>query len=127
MKPKIIIGIGIVAVILIGVGTGVFFGKRGDNSNSNVPEAIRTATEVGVQDTKTFRDSAQGVIEAGGLSGDGTHKLVRDGGPTQTAYLLSSIVDLDEFVGKKVEVWGETIKGQKAGWLMDVGRVKLLE
>jgi hypothetical protein len=30
-------------------------------------------------------------------------------------------------VGKKVQVWGETFKGQKAGWLMDVGRIKALE
>jgi hypothetical protein len=26
-----------------------------------------------------------------------------------------------------VKVWGETFKGQKAGWLMDVGRVKVME
>jgi hypothetical protein len=36
-------------------------------------------------------------------------------------------VDLDEFDGKNVEIWGETVKAQKAAWLMDVGRVKLSE
>ena len=27
----------------------------------------------------------------------------------------------------KVKVWGETFKGQTAGWLMDVGRVQVVE
>lgn len=95
--------------------------------SSVAPNAIVTDKEVGVKDTTTFRDSAQGVIQKGGLNGDGTHQLVREGGPSQTAYLVSSIVDLDQFVGKKVEVWGETFKAQKAAWLMDVGRVRILE
>jgi len=34
---------------------------------------------------------------------------------------------LDQFVGRKIQIWGETYKAQKAGWLMDVGRVKILE
>jgi hypothetical protein len=34
---------------------------------------------------------------------------------------------LNEFVGKKVRVWGETHAGKKAGWLMDVGRVEALD
>ena len=61
------------------------------------------------------------------VNGEGTHKLIRDGGPSQTVYLISSVIDMSEFVGKKVQVWGETIDAQKAGWLMDVGRVKILE
>jgi len=36
-------------------------------------------------------------------------------------------VDLDEYVGKKMEIYGQTINAQKVGWLMDVGRLKLLE
>ncbi len=68
-----------------------------------------------------------GTLEKGGIDGEGTHKLIREGGESQTAYLTSSIIDLDPLVGKKVQVWGETFKGQKAGWLMDVGRVKVLE
>jgi hypothetical protein len=27
----------------------------------------------------------------------------------------------------QVKVWGETFKGQKAGWLMDVGRVQVID
>lgn len=88
---------------------------------------LNTATEVGSTDTKTFRDQATGTLESGGLNGEGTHKLIREGGSSQTMYLISSVVDLETFVGKKVQVWGETIRGQKAAWLMDVGRVKLVE
>ncbi len=125
ISPKILIVLIALAIILAGVGTGYLISRS--TSSSVAPGVVNTAKEVGVTDTKTFRDSAQGVIEKGGINGEGTHKLIRDGGPSQTAYLVSSIVDLDQFDGKKVEVWGETIKAQKAGWLMDVGRVKLLE
>jgi hypothetical protein len=31
------------------------------------------------------------------------------------------------FVGHKITVWGETFSAQKAGWLMDVGRVQIIE
>jgi hypothetical protein len=27
----------------------------------------------------------------------------------------------------EVKVWGETYKGQKAGWLMDVGKVEVID
>jgi len=88
---------------------------------------VKSATEVGSTNTATYRDTAIGVVEAGGLNGEGTHKLVRDGGPSQTVYLISSVIDLDQYVGKKVELWGLTLDAVKAPWLMDVGRLKLLE
>jgi len=34
---------------------------------------------------------------------------------------------LQSFVGKKVMVWGQTIAAQQAGWLMDVGKIKVTE
>ena len=59
-----------------------------------------------VKDAQTFKDSAEGMLDAGGFNGEGTHTLVRDGGPSQTAYLMSSVVDLDQFVGKKSKsIW----------------------
>jgi len=76
---------------------------------------------------QTFKDSAKGTIKAGGVNGEGTHTLEREGGVTQNAALTSSVVDLDLFVGKKVEVKGETNKSNKAAWLMDVGSIKILE
>ena len=96
--------------------------------SSEIPTGgVKVGDVIGVPDAKTFRDSAEGVIEKGGLSGEGSHSLLRPGGPSQTVYLTSSVIDLDEVVGHKAKVWGETFKGQKAGWLMDVGRIEILE
>jgi hypothetical protein len=77
--------------------------------------------------SKDFGDSAQGTVQAGGINGVGTHTLLREGGTTQNAALTSSVVDLDLFVGKKVEIKGQTNNTNKAGWLMDVGSIKILE
>jgi len=79
----------------------------------------------GSADEKMFKDPATGVIDKGGFNGEGTHKLVRAGGVSQTVYLTSSIIDLDALVGHQVTIWGQTFKGQKVGWLMDVGRAKV--
>ena len=116
----------VVGIIGAGVLTGFFLSKK-VASPTMAPGAVQEGKEVGSTDIETFKDTATGVIEKGGLNGEGTHKLIREGGPSQTAYLTSSIIDLDQFIGKKVQVWGETFKGQKAAWLMDVGRVKILE
>jgi len=37
------------------------------------------------------------------------------------------VIDLESFTGKKVKVWGETISAQKAGWLMDVGKIQVIK
>ena len=58
---------------------------------------------------------------------EGTHHLVREGGETHYVFLTSSVINLDPLVGKKVQVWGETIAARNAPWLMDVGRVKTLD
>lgn len=122
-------------VIVAGTITGYLLSKAGGgkegtiiNSNSGVvsQESIKTGSEFGSKN-QTFKDTTLGTLEKGGVDGEGTHKLLREGGPSQTAYLTSSTLDLDQFVGKKVQVWGETFKAQKAGWLMDVGRLKILE
>ena len=89
-------------------------------------EEVKTGVTYGNL-SKTFADSAVGTIKSGGVNGEGTHTLERDGGVTQNAALTSSVVDLDLFVGKKVEVKGETNKSNKAAWLMDVGSIKILE
>ncbi len=76
---------------------------------------------------QNFKDSVQGTLEKNGLDTEGTHKLLRDGREDQTVHLVSSVLDLDIFDGRQVEVWGETNASQKAGWFMDVGLVKVLE
>lgn len=123
---KMMIGLYIL-LILLGVGTGYILAGEGVGSiiRTAKPTRIDTDTVVGITDAQTFKDSAAGTIEAGGLDGEGTHKLIRVGGPTQTAYLISSVVDLDEFIGKKVTVYGQTFAGEKAAWLMDVGKIEL--
>lgn len=90
-------------------------------------EIVQTKDEEGVKDASTFRDTASGELREndGKITNEGTHILVRDG-PSQNVYLTSSVIDLSKYAGKKVQVWGETFKGQKAGWLMDVGRIKVL-
>ena len=92
-------------------------------------ELIQGPKEVGIKDVKTFRDTTEGRIEINDSPDvpEGSHKLIRPGGPSQTAYLTSSVINLNQFLGKCVQVWGETFAAQKAGWLMDVGRVKILD
>ena len=77
--------------------------------------------------SKSFTDSATGTIEKGNINGEGTHILNRPGGASQRASLTSSTVDLDLFIGKNVEVKGETNRSNKTSWLMDVGSIKILE
>lgn len=119
-----------IALIALGLGTGYLMTRNTKTTNTQPNESsnmVKTDKVEGVSDTKNFKDSAEGVMEKGGINGEGTHKLVRDGGPSQTAYLVSSVIDLDTYVGKKVKVWGETFAAKKASWLMDVGKVEILE
>jgi hypothetical protein len=76
---------------------------------------------------QNFKDSAFGTIKKGGINGVGTHTLLREGGVTQSAALTSSVIDLDLFNDKKVEVKGETNATSKAGWFLDVGVIKIVE
>ncbi len=90
-------------------------------------EVVQTPTEEGVKDASTFRDTATGTVAEndGKITTEGTYILVR-GDASQNVYLTSSVIDLSKYAGKKVQVWGETFQGQKAGWLMDAGRIKVL-
>lgn len=87
---------------------------------------INNGDVFGSADASIFKDSAQGYLEAGGLNNEGSHKLLRIGGASQTVYLTSSVTDLDKFNGMEVKVSGETQTGNKVGWLMDVGRVEII-
>jgi len=128
-KRTLYIALGVVFVILIcsGVGTGYLLANTG--TKMGTPEGVAVSTDGGKKfgstDTKTFTDTAVGTIEKEGISGEGTHKLIRDGGPSQTACLVSSVLDLDEFVGKKVKVQSKTMSAKKCPWLMDVGSIEL--
>lgn len=117
----------VVAGIFSGYGLTYLVGRNTSVATSSSDKTSGKKTIIGSADTKTFRDQAEGRLETGGINGEGTHKLLRSGGDSQTVYLTSSVLDLNEFVGKKVRVWGETHAGKKAGWLMDVGRVETLD
>jgi hypothetical protein len=98
--------------------------------SSNIPEsadAVEVNTVYGADDTVAFPNDVTGILVKGGIEGEGSHHLVRPGGKDKYVYLTSSVVDLDLFVGAEIEVWGETFSAQRAGWLMDVGRVTVLK
>jgi len=96
-------------------------------TNTGNTASVQKGTVVGSSDTKTFKDQAEGIMKKGGADGEGAYHLVRPGGDSQNVYLTSSIVDLSTFLDRKVRVWGQTQKAKVAGWLMDVGKVEVLE
>lgn len=127
--PYILISL---AIVVAGITTGWLISGRGkpagvlSPSSVAAPGAKSGATEAGIGDEATFRDSAEGTLVAGGIEGEGTHHLTRNGA-SQNVYLTSTVIDLESFVGKKVKVWGETISARKAGWLMDVGKIRVTD
>ena len=133
-KGKIITAIVAVVVIVLGVFSGKLLAKPGEQEAKTTTagvaagEEIKRGMEFGLPDAeKTFKDNAIGILKEGGIDGEGTHHLEREGGPSQNVYLTSSTVDLSQLTGRKVQVWGETFASQKAGWFMDVVKVKVLE
>ena len=130
-QMKLIIGGVFILMVGLGILTGyIISGKKPGSTTTSTASAGPTAigkNVFGSADEKTFTDSATGVIEKDGISGEGTHKLVREGGSSQTACLVSSVLDLDQFVGKKVKVTSKTMDAKKCPWFMDVGRIEILE
>lgn len=125
---KIIIAFMVVAVL--GIGTGFVLSSVSKATGKQIiPVASVDPTlkgkTFGSDDLETFKDTAEGKLEEGGIEGEGQYHLVRPGGDSQNVYLTSSLVDLSQFVGRKIKVWGQTQAAQHAGWLMDVGRVEV--
>jgi hypothetical protein len=139
VKKSKLVSIVVIAGILLGVSTGFYFAQKqlllagGSTPLSGGTQALTSATNIkvgdvfGSADEKTFRDQAEGILMAGGIDGEGSHHIERGANKTQWVYVTSSVVDLDLLVGSRVTIWGETNQGKKAGWLMDVGRLKVLE
>ena len=132
-----------IVVLAIGIGFGLSRLWPLSSPNASLISNITQGNVVSIEDVKsaeelvvgqsygdtgkTFTDTATGTLVKGGINGEGTHTLQREGGKTQYAALTSSTVDLDLFVGKKVEIKGETNASTKAGWFLDVGIIKILE
>lgn len=133
--PLIIAALAIGAGVLTGMGAFKLQAKSGGTGVGGTKAPlqqiatgeVKAGDVFGVQDEKTFKDSAEGYLEEGGIEGEGTHKILRPGGDDQTVALTSTVTDLTKFEGMNVKVWGETYKGQKSGWLMDVGRVQIID
>ena len=130
----------IIGLIALAAGTGTGFGAYKLRAKNQSPasgsesqlqtiagEVIEEGDIFGVEDESTFKDNVQGYLELGGIDGEGSHRLLRAGGVSQTVYLTSTVTDLDKLVGMEVKVWGETYKGQQAGWLMDVGKIEVVD
>lgn len=139
-KQSKLLPLSIIVGILVGLGTGFYVAQKqlllaGNSASLLAPttQELTSATTIkvgdvfGSADEKTFRDQADGVLMAGGIDGEGSHHLERGDNKSQWVYVTSSVVDLDLLVGDRVTIWGETNQGKKAGWLMDVGRLKVLE
>ncbi len=114
-------------VVIVGIGAGYLISNRMGSSTDTADVKV-SANEAGILDEKTFKgDTAEGKLVDGGIGGEGAFHLERTGGPSKNVYLTSSVIDLTPFVGKNVKVWGETLASKKAGWLMDVIKIRLIE
>jgi hypothetical protein len=117
------------AVVILGVSVGYLIYAKflvGSASGSQIVVGQNlNKNEVGTLDPNVKYDNAVGTLVEGGIGNEGTHHLEREGGPSKNAYLTSSVVDLQSYVGKKVEVWGQTMSSKKSGWLMDVAKIKI--
>lgn len=122
----------VIFVLAVLLGTGIGYGLAGNGSPSGTSLTSNQAggsgpqKTAGVKDDKKFPDRAEGTLREGGIDGEGNFHLERPGGKSQNVYLTSSIVDLSEYIGKKIRVHGQTFEAEKAGWLMDVGYVEIL-
>jgi|SaaInlStandDraft_3_1057020.scaffolds.fasta_scaffold08254_2 hypothetical protein len=131
--------ISLVVAVIAGLTTGFFVARtrlQTPGTSGPIPSALtQNPTDAasvavgdvfGSADKDSFSDSALGIIQPGGIDGEGSHHLERGIDESQWVYLTSSVIDLDLFLTTEVELWGETFQGKSAGWLMDVGRIKVV-
>lgn len=118
----------VITSVILGTLTGYILANKAPGGLISGGLSVTTA-KTPQSDTRTFRDFAEGVIKAKpepadpGEYTEGTHVLVREG--AVPVALTSSVVDLSQYEGKKVKIFGETQKALKEGWLMDVGKVEV--
>lgn len=132
-KNTIAIVVSCLIVILGGILSGKLLSKQslgsiGETPKTEKEEKLPEGEEgISVEQISDKVKDAEGVLVEGGIKGEGTYHLERSGGDSQNVYLTSTTIDLTPYVGKKIQVWGETLSGVYAGWLMDVVKVKELE
>lgn len=126
-KKNMMLAVGAVLVVLAGVLTGWQLSGVTMGNEAGIPASVTknaTGNEAGIE-TAECKTEVEGSLEEGGIEGEGTHHLVRSADASKNVYLGSTVIDLQSFVGKKVKVTGQTISGKKAGWLMDVCKIKI--
>lgn len=118
----------LLVVIIVGGALGFILSslKGASSGDGTVGKTVTTEKTAGILDKKTFKDKAEGILKEGGIDGEGSFHLIRPGGQSQNVYLTSSTIDLSKYIDKKVRTWGVTFKAEKAGWLMDVGYIEVL-
>ena len=132
IKANVFMILGVLVFVIGGIATGWFlsggkFSKENKNASQNSQvKSTKNETEEGTLDESVKYQEAEGMLVAGGIKGEGTYHIERDGGPTKYVYLTSTVISIDRFVGKKVKVWGETISGIYAPWLMDVAKIQII-
>lgn len=122
--------VGAFLVVIVGVGSAWLISSKlmpKASSTAAAPGVTVTANGAGVLDPNLKYETATGTLVDGGIGGEGTHHLDRDGIPSHYVYMTSSVVDLSTFIGKKVQVWGQTEASKKAGWLMDVFKIQVVQ
>jgi hypothetical protein len=131
-KETILMVVGSLLVVLVGVFVGWMLAGRAVGSSSGTTATTQTDVkmakdEAGIGSESDYDSDAEGLLVEGGIEGEGTHHLERDGGPSKYVYLNSTVIDLQSYVGKKVKVWGNTVSGAHAPWLLDVGKLSVVE
>ena len=128
-KNTLVMALTSFVVVILGVGTGYVLAgpvKSEGMGTQNTPEQVEVKEgEAGLDESQASEKEAPiGILKEGGIEGEGMYHLERPGGPTKNVYLTSTVLNLQSFVDKKVQVWGDTLAGAKAGWLMDVVKIK---
>ena len=126
MNQKLKSAIFLLVIILAGVASGRFLSSSTSGSSTPTQNTNTEADQAG-SDNEIYNIEVEGVLEEGGIEGEGNFHLVRGSGPEQYAYLYSTAIDLSPFVGKKVKVRGETVSAVHAPWLMDVGKIQVVK
>ncbi len=122
---RLLLGV-VISALVLGTLTGYILSSK--NSGLQASPLSAGPAKNPQQDTRTFRDFAEGNIKVKPQPSDpseyveGTHTLEREG--AVPVALTSSVVDLSKYEDKQVKVFGETQKALKEGWLMDVGKVE---
>ena len=125
--PVVLLTLCLILVVggAVGYGASILSGNTSSATTAGKGSTSSDKKGVGVFDKKKFPDTATGVVRAGGIDGEGSFHLERPGGESQNVYMTSSTVDLSQYIGKKITVWGQTFESKKAGWLMDIGYLEV--